>query len=78
MHHVTWYLGELADYNFMLVHKPETQNKADSLSWWPNYDTGANDNNDITVLPEHLFVNTMEILIIKQKVYEAQESQVNK
>ena len=26
------YLGELADYNFILVHKPGAQNKADSLS----------------------------------------------
>lgn len=63
----------MADYNFMLIHKPGTQNKADSLSQWPDYDTGANDNDSVTVLLEHLFINAVDILTIEQKVYEAQE-----
>ena len=73
--HVAWYLGELADYNFVLIHKPGIQNKVDSLSWQPDYDSGIGDNNNITVLPEWLFLNAVDILNVEQKVYETQEQQ---
>lgn len=73
--HIAQYLGELADYNFTLVHKPGAQNKADSFSQRPDYDTGTRDNDNITVLPEHLFLNTVDILDVEQEVYERQEQQ---
>ena len=76
--HVARYLGELADYNFTLVHKPGVQNKADSLSRRPDYDTGTRDNDNITVLPEHLFLNAVDILDIEQEVYKEQEQQETK
>ena len=63
------------DYNFTLVHKPGVQNKADSLSRRPDYDTGTRDNDNVTVLPEHLFLNAVDILNIEQEVYEKQEQQ---
>ena len=73
--HVARYLGELADYNFTLVHKPGVQNKVDSLSRRPDYNTGTGDNDNITVLPEHLFLNVVDILNVEQEVYEKQEQQ---
>ena len=70
---VARYLGELADYDFKLVHKPGTANKADHLSRHPDYDTGTNDNEDVVVLPPHLFVNVVDTLSLEQEVYEAQK-----
>ena len=69
---VARYLGELADYNFVLVHKPGTSNHADHLSRRPDYDTGSTDNEDITVLPPHLFVNATDLLSVEQCVYDEQ------
>ena len=66
------YLGEFADYNFVLVHKPGTSNHADHLSRCPDYDTGNTDNEDIMVLPPHLFVNTTNLLSMEQRVYDEQ------
>jgi hypothetical protein len=67
------YLGELADYHLTLVHKPGAQNRVDVLSRRPDYDTGGKDNEDVIVLPEHLFTNAAEILSLEQQVCEAQE-----
>jgi hypothetical protein len=61
------------DYHLTLVHKPGAQNRADTLSRHPDYDTGEKDNKDVIVLPEHLFTNATEILSLEQQVYEAQE-----
>ena len=69
---VARYLGELADYNFVLVHKPGTSNHADHLSRCPDYDTGSTDNENITVLPPHLFVNATDLLSMEQRVYDEQ------
>jgi hypothetical protein len=70
---VARYLGELADYDFKLVYKPGTANKADHLSRRPDYDTGTNDNEDVVVLPPHLFVNAVNTLSLEREVYEAQK-----
>ena len=46
----------LADYDFELRHIPgKTNGCADALSRLPNYDQGEHDNENVTVLPEHLF-----------------------
>jgi hypothetical protein len=55
------------------VHKLGAQNCADALSRRPDYDTGENDNENVIVLPEHLFTNAAEILSLEQQVQEAQE-----
>ena len=51
----------MQDYNFIIQHIPGDSNKSDALSRRPDYDQGTNDNTNITVLPPHLFVNTMTL-----------------
>jgi hypothetical protein len=47
----------LAEYNIELRHIPgKTNGRADALSRLPNYNQGGDDNEDVTVLPDHLFV----------------------
>jgi hypothetical protein len=50
------WLTILSEYNFTLHHFPGKQNvRADALSRRPDYDEGENDNENVTILPEHLF-----------------------
>jgi hypothetical protein len=70
---VARYLGELAEYNFVLQHKPGTQNRADGFSRRPDLETGERDNESVLVLPQRLFVQTIDILSSEEKVREAQE-----
>jgi hypothetical protein len=69
---VVQYLGELADYHFVLMHKPGILNKADYLLHWPDYDTGSTNNENITVLPPHLFTNATNLLSLEQRPRRAQ------
>jgi hypothetical protein len=47
----------LAEYDIELRHIPGKTNRcADALSRLPNYDQGGDDNEDVTVLPDNLFV----------------------
>jgi hypothetical protein len=47
----------LAEYDIELRHIPgKTNGRADALSRLPNYNQGGDDNEDVTVLPDHLFV----------------------
>jgi hypothetical protein len=68
------YLADLADYQFTLVHKPGASNRADHLSWRPDYDKGKGDNEDVQVLLDKLFVNAIASLDIEQAVYDQQET----
>jgi hypothetical protein len=53
----------LSEYNFEIHHIKGTSNKrVDALSRRPDYDQGQDDNANITVLPERVFVRAMEIL----------------
>jgi hypothetical protein len=54
------YIPHMGDYNLQLVHKSEVTNKADLLSRHPNFDQGKADNEEVLVLPPHLFVNAIE------------------
>ena len=56
---VARYIPHLTDYNFILTHIPGPTNKADTLSRWPDYDNGSNDNMDIIVLPPQLFARAI-------------------
>ncbi len=48
---------ELSEYDFEICHLPGRLNgRADALSQRPGYDQGENDNKDVTVLPDHVFV----------------------
>jgi Integrase zinc binding domain len=51
----------MGEYNLQLVHKPGVTNKADLLSWQPDYNQGKADNEEVLVLPPHLFVNAAEV-----------------
>jgi hypothetical protein len=47
----------LAEYDIELWHIPgKTNGCTDALSRLPNYNQGGDDNEDVTVLPDHLFV----------------------
>ena len=52
---VARYIPCLADYNFILVHLPGEQNKANALSRRPDLHPGDNNNHEVTVLPPSLF-----------------------
>ena len=68
-------MGELADYHFILVHKPGVTNHADHLSQQPDYDTGVHDNENETVLLGQLFANVLASLDLDQQVYDEQQRQ---
>jgi RNase H-like domain found in reverse transcriptase/Reverse transcriptase (RNA-dependent DNA polymerase) len=59
---VARYLADLVDYWFKLIHKPGTSNRVDHLSQWLDYDEGKEDNKDVQVLPDKLFVNAIASL----------------
>jgi hypothetical protein len=71
---VAHYLADLADYRFKLIHKPGVSNKANHLSQRPDYDEGKEDNEDVQVLPDKLFIDAIASLDIKQEVYDQQEA----
>ena len=53
---VARWIGDLAEYHFTLHHMEGTKNKvADALSRRPDHDDGSTDNQNIAVLPKHLF-----------------------
>jgi hypothetical protein len=53
----------LSEYNFEIHHiKGMANRRADTLSTRPDYDQGQNDNQDVTVLPEQIFVRATEVL----------------
>ena len=48
---------ELSEYDIEIHHIKGTSNgRADALSRRPDYDQGENDNSNVTVLPDHLFI----------------------
>ena len=55
------YVQCMQDYNFVIKHIPGESNKSDTLSRRPDYDQGTNDNTNLTVLPPHLFIQTMTL-----------------
>jgi ribonuclease HI len=53
----------LSEYNFEIRHIKGTANRrADTLSRRPDYNQGHEDNQNVTVLPEQIFVRAMEVL----------------
>jgi hypothetical protein len=73
---VAQYIPQLADYNFTLVHFPGTANKADTLSRRPDYPQGGEDNDNITVLPAHLFARATTFSSIDNRTCACQLQQM--
>ncbi len=67
-------MAELAEYNVVLRHIPGKANgRADALSRCPDYNQGSHDNENVTVLPDSLFIRS---LIIKEPLYEQKMSTI--
>jgi RNase H-like domain found in reverse transcriptase len=71
-HRVVCYLPKMAEFDFELVYKPGTTNKADHLSRRPDYDDGSLDNQDVTVLPPHLFIHATTVSNLECLVLDTQ------
>jgi hypothetical protein len=65
-------MSKLAEFNFDLIHKPGAANRTDALSRHPGINKGDTDNDDITILPDKLFIHAIEISSLKSRVWEAQ------
>jgi hypothetical protein len=76
-HRVTQYIPQLADYDFKLVHFPGTANKFDALSRCPDYPQGSEDNDNMTVLPLHLFARATTFSSIDDRTRACQLQQQN-
>jgi len=59
----------MADYDVRLKHQPGVTNKADHLSWQPDYDQGENDNQNVTALPDCLFANIVNLTTLQDNVH---------
>ena len=69
-------MAELAEYNVVLRHIPGKANgQADALSRQPDYDQGTRDNENVTVLPDSLFIRS---LTIEEPQYEQKMSTIRK
>jgi hypothetical protein len=54
----------LSEYDIEIHHiKGKANGRADTLSQRPDYNNGENDNRDVTVLPNHIFVRAADISV---------------
>ena len=59
---VAWEVVELADYDIEIHHLKGRENgRADALSQRLDYDQGEGDNENVVVLPDHVFAKTAEL-----------------
>ena len=59
---------ELSEYDLEIYHIKGTLNShADALSRRPDYDQGEDDNKDVVVLPDHLFVHASHLEWIEEE-----------
>ena len=66
---------DLMEFDFKICHIPGKANsRADTLSRRPDYNQGTNDNENIIVLPDHIFICTVTVAGDK----EAQDEEILK
>jgi hypothetical protein len=70
---VAQYLLVIAEYDIQLKHRPGANNRADALSHPPGTDEGSQDNQDVTVLLNHLFCCALQLEDLEQQVWQAQK-----
>ena len=76
---MAWEVLELSEYDFEIRHLPGRLNgRADALSRRPGYDQGEDNNKDVVVLPDHVFVRagTMQRAPPMRKVIAQEEMEV--
>ena len=72
---VARYLPVLWEYNILIKHRLGNANKvADALSQPPGTDEGSEDNQDVVVLPDHLFTRVVDTEDLKWRILKAQEA----
>jgi RNase H-like domain found in reverse transcriptase len=69
---VARYIAFLADLNLEIKHLPGHRNQADPLSRRPDYDNGSQDNEEMMVLPDSLFINLIEATALDKQIKEQQ------
>jgi hypothetical protein len=69
---VARYIAFLADFNLEIRHLPGRRNQADPLSRRPDYDNGAQDNEETMALPDSLFINLIEATALDKQIKERQ------
>jgi hypothetical protein len=69
---VARYITFLADFNLEIKHLPGRCNQADPLSRCPDYDNGLQDNEEVTALPNSLFINLIEAMALDKQIKDQQ------
>jgi Integrase zinc binding domain len=69
---VARYIAFLADFNLEIKHLPGRRNQADPLSRRPDYDDGSQDNEEVTALPDSLFIKLIELTAIDKQIKNQQ------
>lgn len=55
------------EYNLEIHHIKGTSNgQADVLSWWPDYNQGEDNNKDVVVLPDQLFLHSGQVQVAEE------------
>jgi RNase H-like domain found in reverse transcriptase len=62
---VARYMSKLVDFNFEIIHKPGATNRVDMLSRHPAIPKGENDNEDVIVLLDKLFIQATKVALIE-------------
>jgi hypothetical protein len=66
------YIAFLTDFNLEIKHLPRHHNQADPLSRCPDYDNGTLDNEEVTALPDSLFINLIELTAFDKQIKDQQ------
>jgi hypothetical protein len=69
---VAHYIAFLADFNLEIKHLPGHHNQADPLSRCPDYNNRSQDNEEVTALPNSLFINLIKSMALDKQIKNQQ------